>query len=233
MAGKSRHFSEVFLGVLALGLIAASYCSGQGESFKIALLSGGVLLAVIAAFYARIEGILKFWKAEIPIKAAVLRAEEQVESGQTVAASEMPELVQKLEEMLSTYGSRVGTPTVTKSPAETQTVSGGDGDRDVQNSEKQRTGRNVVLVDDAVLSMTTLPQAEQYRVHTAIARMSHPDFEPTSDPKTFVPGDRERTYRTHRLAGSDIRLLYRQSSEDDSSTLFIVLLTRLQLRNED
>ncbi|OBB90340.1 hypothetical protein A5779_26285 [Mycolicibacterium peregrinum] len=82
------------------------------------------------------------------------------------------------------------------------------------------------LVDDAVVTMATLSNAEVGLVRTEIARMSNPGFREEDDPRAIRPGDQGRSYRVRKVPGTDLRLWYRPLNEDHPETLVVMLIQR-------
>lgn len=89
--------------------------------------------------------------------------------------------------------------------------------------------RNVLLVDDAVIRMATLPADEQSSVMAEIARMSHRDFQPESDQRGHRRGSGGHAYYVHKVPRSDLRLWYRQLDKrnpTDLETLAVMVIDR-------
>jgi hypothetical protein len=84
----------------------------------------------------------------------------------------------------------------------------------------------VLLVEDAVFTMATLTAQEQELVRTEVARMSRPDFQTDLDLRATRPGDAGRSYRMHRVPEADIRLWYRQKSESELHTLYVMVIEK-------
>jgi hypothetical protein len=210
------------LGVLLLAAGAWGYFGGQND--KIAggfFVLVGLVLVVLAAFYSRVDGIVELGLLKIPMGKA-RRAEKQIEQGQVVAGSNLEGAGKVLEEALTRYNvSQFGTPTVTQEPALSKT----EGTRNVDRGSL--AGRNVLLVEDAVITMATLTPHQQVLVRTEVARMSRPDFQTYLDLRATRPGDEGRSYRMHRVPESDIRLWYRQKSESEPHTLYVMVIENL------
>ena len=211
---------QILLGGLGVVLLAAgmwAYFGGQND--KIAggfFVLAGLLLVVLAAFYSRVDGIVELGLLKIPMVKA-RRAEKQVEQGQVVAGTNLEAAGKALEETLSRYNlSQFGTPTVTQEPAFS----------DTNANRGPRPGRDVLLVEDAVFTMATLTPHEQVLVRTEVARMSRPDFRTDLDPRATRPGDAVRSYRMHRVPEADIRLWYRQKSESELHTLYVMVIEK-------
>lgn len=124
------------------------------------------------------------------------RAEKQIQRGELVAGASLDEARKSLQETVSRY-------------------------HDAQFG----TG-SVLLVEDAVFTMTTLTPHEQHLVHAEVVRMGRPDFRPDLDPHVTRPGAGERPYRMHRVPDADIRLWYRQKSESDPDKLYLVVIEK-------
>jgi len=221
-SAQAKLVGQILLGVLGVLLLAAGvwgYFGGQND--KIAggfFVLVGLLVVVLAAFYPRIDGIVELGFLKIPM-AKARRAENQIEQGQLVAGSNLEGAMKALEEALSRYNVfQVGTPTVTREPALSGTaLSEAEGTR-------QRPGRNVLLVEDAVITMATLTPNQQVLVGTEVARMSRYDYQTQLDLRATRPGDTGRSYRMHRVPESDIRLWYRQKSEYEPDTLYVMVV---------
>jgi hypothetical protein len=232
------------LGLLLLAAGAWGYFGGQNN--KIAggfFVLVGLVLVVLAAFYSRVDGIVDLGLLKIPMVKA-RRAEKQIEQGQVVAENDLEGAGKALEQALSRYNvSQFGTPTVTQEPALSETVGTPNADAEPAPSESTRDteressdtnadrgprpGRNVLLVEDAVITMATLTPHQQVLVRTEVARMSRPDFRTHLDLRATRPGDTGRSYRMHRVPESDIRLWYRQKSESEPHTLYVMVIENL------
>jgi hypothetical protein len=219
-SAEGKLVGQILLGGLGVVLLAAgvwAYFGGQND--KIAggfFVLAGLLLVVLAAFYSHIDGIVELGLLTIPMVKA-RRAEKQVEQGQVVAANNLEEARKALEEALSRYNvSQFGSPPVTQEPASS----------DTNANRGQRPGRNVLLVEDAVFTMATLTPHEQVLVRTEVAQMSRPDFQTGLDLRATRPGDAGRSYRMHRVPEADIRLWYRQKSESELHTLYVMVIEK-------
>ena len=231
------------LGVLLLATGVWGYFGGQND--KIAggfFVLVGLLLVVLAAFYSHIDGIVELGLLKIPVVKA-RRAEKQIEQGQVVAGNNLEGARKALEEALSRYNvSQFGTPTVTQEPALSETEDTPNADAEPASSESTgdteressdtnadrgpRLGRNVLLVENAVFTMATLTPHEQVLVRTEVARMSRPDFQTDLDLRATRPRDAGRSYRMHRVPEADIRLWYRQKSESEPRTLYVMVIEK-------
>lgn len=94
----------IFLGVLAVllfGVAGVGYFTHEPEPVTGGFILAGTVLAIIAAFFSRINGILEVGKdgAKIPIGAR--RAEQQLEQGEVVQADRLPELLKEFKELLA------------------------------------------------------------------------------------------------------------------------------------
>lgn len=215
---------QILLGGLGVLLLAAGMCAyfiGQNDEiaggFFVLL---GLLLVILAAFYSRIDGLVELGLLKIPIVKA-RRAEKQIEQGQVVAGNNLEHAKKALEEALSRYNvSQTGTPTLTRQPAPSEI-------EDTPNADRgPRPGRDVLLVEDAVFTMATLTPHEQVLVRTEVARMSRPDFRTDLDLRATRPDDAPRSYRMHRVPECDIRLWYRQKSESEPHTLYLMVIEK-------
>jgi hypothetical protein len=56
--------------------------------------------------------------------------------------------------------------------------------------------------------------------------MSRPDFQTDLDLRATRRGDAGRSYRMHRVPESDIRLWYRQKSESEPYTLYVMVIDK-------
>ena len=231
------------LGVLLLAAGAWGYFGGEND--KIAggfFVLVGLMLGVLAAFYSHVDGIVELGLLKIPMVKA-RRAEKQIEQGQVVAGDNLDGARKALEEALSRYTvSQFGTATVTQEPALSETEGTPSADAEPASSESTgdtewesgdtiadrgpRLGRNVLLVEDAVFTMATLTPHEQVLARTEVARMSRPDFRTDLDLRATRPGDAVRSYRMHRVPECDIRLWYRQQSESEPHTLYVMVIEK-------
>jgi hypothetical protein len=215
------------LGGLGVLLLAAGMCAYFiGQNNKIAggfFVLLGLLLVILAAFYSHIDGIFELGLLKIPMVKA-RRAEKQIEQGQVVAGNNLEHARKALEEALSRYNvSQTGTPTLTQQPAPSEM------EREFSDTNADRgprPGRNVLLVEDAVFTMATLTPHEQVLVRTEVARMSRPDFRTDLDLRATRPDDAPRSYRMHRVPECDIRLWYRQKSESEPHTLYLMVIEK-------
>jgi hypothetical protein len=232
------------LGVLLLAAGAWGYFVGQND--KIAggfFVLVGLLLVVLAAFYSHVDGIVELGLLKIPMVKA-RRAEKQIEQGQLVAEDNLEGARNALEEALSRYNvSQFGTATVTQEPALSETEGTPNADAERASSESTtdteressytnadrgpRLGHNVLLVEDAVITMATFTPHQQVLVRTEVARMSRPDFQTHLDLRATRPSDTGRSYRMHRVPESDIRLWYRQKSESEPHTLYVMVIENM------
>ncbi|WP_441961466.1 hypothetical protein [Mycolicibacterium houstonense] len=231
---KPKPWSQIFLGSLAIVVLVGGFVGalkGLPELLASLLFIAGVLLAVLAAFWSRIQGTVEFTKdgAKIPIGAA-RRAEEQAQRGEFVAAEKVPAAVEAVEDAVSQFG----TPTVSqlrphgseeRSPAPRQEE---PDSRAAEEPSRISRGRNVQLVDDAVVTMATLTDHERSQVQAEIARMSHPDFREEADARGIRVRERGRSYRVHRVPNTDLRLWYRPLNEDQPETLVVMVISKHQ-----
>ena len=200
-SADARPTGQILLGALGMLLLAAgmsAYFLGQNDE-----LAGGffvlvgLVMIILAAFYSHIDGIVELGLLKAPVVKA-RRAEKQIERGQVVPADRVEDAGKALEESLSQYN-----------------------DSQVPTTDP---GRNVLLVEDAVFTVATFAPYEQALIRTEVARMSRPDFRADLDLRATRPGDAKRSYRMHRVPESDIRLWYRQRSESEPSTLYVVVI---------
>jgi hypothetical protein len=245
-SAEGKLVGQILLGGLGVLLLAAGvwgYFGGQND--KIAggfFVLVGLLLVVLAAFYSHIDGIVELGLLKIPMVKA-RRAEKQIEQGQVVAGNNLEGARKALEEALSRYNvSQFGAPTVTQEPALSETEDTPNADAEPASSESTgdteressdtnadrgpRLGRNVLLVENAVFTMATLTPHEQVLVRTEVARMSRPDFHTDLDLRATRPRDAGRSYRMHRVPEADIRLWYRQKSESEPHTLYVMVIEK-------
>ena len=218
---------QILLGALGVLLLAAGMCAYFiGQNNKIAggfFVLLGLLLVFLAAFYSHIDGIVELGLLKIPMVKA-RRAEKQIEQGQVVAGNNLEHARKALEEALSRYNvSQTGTPTLTRQPAPSEMERESS---DTNADRGPRPGRNVLLVEDAVFTMATLTPHEQVLVRTEVARMSRPDFRTDLDLRATRRDDAPRSYRMHRVPECDIRLWYRQKSESEPHTLYLVVIEK-------
>lgn len=223
-SAERKRVGQILLGGSGVLLLAAGlwgYFGGQNDEIAGGFfVLFGLLVVILAAFYSHIDGIVELGLLKIP-KFKARRAEKQIEQGQVVAGINLERAGKALEEALSRYNvSQTGTPTVTQEPAPSAT-------EDIPNAGRDpRPGRNVLLVEDAVFTMATLTPHEQVLVHTEVARMSRPDFRTELDVHATRPGDTPRSYRMHRVPECDVRLWYRQKSESEPHTLYLVVIEK-------
>jgi hypothetical protein len=244
-SAEGKLVGQILLGGLGVLLLAAGvwgYFGGQND--KIAggfFVLVGLLVVVLAAFYSRVDGIVELGFLKIPVVKS-RRAEWQVEQGQVVAGTNLEGAGKALEEALSRYNvSQFGAPIVTREPALSETEGAPNADAEPASRESTRVteressdtnadrgpglGRYVLLVEDAVITTATLTPHQQDLVRTEVARMSRPDFRTDLDLRATRPGDAAgRSYRMHRVPESDIRLWYRQKSESEPYTLYVMVI---------
>jgi hypothetical protein len=226
-SAEAKLVGQILLGGLGVLLLAAGawgYFGGQND--KIAggfFVLVGLVLVVLAAFYSRVDGIVELGLLKIPMVKA-RRAEKQIDQGQVIAGNNLEEAGKALEETLFRYSvSQFGTPTVTQEPTRSDT------ERESSDTNTDRgpcPGRNVLLVEDAVLTMATLTPHQQDLVRTEVAQMSRPEFQTELDLRATRPGDAGRSYRMHRVPEADIRLWYRQKSESEAHTLYVIVIEK-------
>jgi len=230
-SAEEKLIGQILLGGVGVLLLAAgvwAYFGGQND--KIAggfFVLVGLVLVVLAAFYSQVDGLVDLGLLKIPMVKA-RRAEKQIEQGQVVAGNNLEGAKKALEEALSRYNvSQFGTPTITQEPAPPDTE--GTLKADAESSDTiadrgPRLGRNVLLVEDAVITLATLTPHQQVLVDTEVARMSRPEFRTHLDLRATRPGDAGRSYRMHRVPESDIRLWYRQKSASEPHTLYVIVI---------
>lgn len=217
-SAERKRIGQILLGGSGVLLLAAGLWGYFGaQNGKIAggfFVLFGLLLAILAAFYSRIDGIVELGLLKIP-RFKARRAEKQIEQGQLVAGNNLERARTALEETLSRYNvSPSGTPAVTQEPAPSETEG------------TPYPGREVLLVEDAVLTMATLTPHEQVLVRTEVARMSRPDFRTDLDLRSTRPDDAARSYLMHRVPECDVRLWYRHKSESEPDTLYLVVIEK-------
>jgi hypothetical protein len=223
--GNDKPVEGELVGQLLLGglgvllFVAGSWGYFRGPNDKIAgalFVFVGVLLVVLAAFYSHLDGMVELGFLKTPtIKAR--RAERQVEQGRVVAAHNLEESRRALGEALARYhDAALGTPNFPQHLASGSPYSNGG----------PPASRNVLLAEDAVFAIATLPPHEQVLVRTEVAQMSRLDFRSDLDLHATRPSDDERAYLMHRVPESGIRLWYRQRSEADPYTLYVVVVEK-------
>ncbi|OHU35945.1 hypothetical protein BKG80_19720 [Mycobacteroides chelonae] len=82
------------------------------------------------------------------------------------------------------------------------------------------------IVQDAVVALSTLTMNERNQTQAEIARMNRLDFDERSDPRAIRTGDQGRSYRVHKVPGTNIRLWYRPLGGDDPNTLVIMAVEK-------
>jgi hypothetical protein len=245
-SAERKRVGQILLGGSGVLLLAAGlwgYFGGQNDEIAGGFfVLVGLLLVILAAFYSHIDGIVELGLLKIP-KFKARRAEKQIEQGQVVAGINLERATKALEEALSRYNvSQTGIPTVTQESAPSETEDTPNADVEPASSESTgfteressvtaadrdpRPGRNVLLVEDAVFTMTTLTPHEQSLVRTEVARMSRPDFRTDLDLRATRPADTARSYRMHRVPECDVRLWYRQKSESEPHTLYLMVIEK-------
>ncbi|WP_236734764.1 hypothetical protein [Mycolicibacterium peregrinum] len=219
---NSTPLNQLFLGGVGVLVIAGAIfgsVKGVPDAVAVAGVIAGFALIVCAAFASRIKKIvLAKDKVEFELDAA----EKKLEQGEVVDAEQVPAAVEAVKEAVSQFG----VPTVSQEPAPQEVTPPQPPSQQEPSSQQWRLGRNVQLVDDAVVTMATLSNAEVGLVRTEIARMSNPGFREEDDPRAIRPGDQGRSYRVRKVPGTDLRLWYRPLNEDHPETLVVMLIQR-------
>lgn len=202
-AADKKLVGQLLLGDLGVLLLAAgTWAYFTGANNRLAggfFVLVGLVLVVLAAFYSRIDGLVDLGLLKVPT-VRTRRAEKQIELGQVVAGANLQQASEALGETLSRFA---------------------------QGPDRgPRLGHNVLLVEDAVFTMATLTPHEQLLVNNEVARMGRPDFRTGLDLRATRPGDAERSYRMHRVPDADIRLWYRQKSEYEPHTLYLMAIEK-------
>jgi hypothetical protein len=220
-SAEAKLVGQILLGGLGVLLLAAGawgYFAGQNDEIAGGFfVLVGLVLVVLAAFYARVDGIVELGLLKIPMVKA-RRAEKQIDQGAVIAGDNLEGAGKALEEALFRYNvSQFGTPTVMQERSESS---------DTNTDRGPCPGRNVLLVEDAVLTMATLTPHQQVLVRTEVAQMSRPEFQTELDLRATRPGDAGRSYRMHRVPEAEIRLWYRQKSEFEPHTLYVMVIEK-------
>lgn len=201
------------------------FFKGLNATVAIFLIIVGGGLVILAAFWSRVNGPVGLTKDgfSIPIDAAN-RAEQQLQQGKVVDADDTLGIVDTFEAVLSQHGARAvkeGQPPREIAPPQQEPEQ-----EPTAEPPRWRLGRNVQLVDDAVVTIATLTNHERVQVQTEIARMSHPDFREEDDPRAIRAGDQGRSYRVHKVPDSNLRLWYRPLNEDHPETLVVMVIEK-------
>ncbi|WP_100453933.1 hypothetical protein [Mycobacteroides abscessus] len=208
--GTSTPWCQVFLGgqgaLLLVGAMVGALIGLPVPVAICALVVGGGL-STLASFWERVEGNVGFTKEGF--NATIAAAETSLQRGgaKMIAADKVDDATEAIEEAVSQFG----TPTVTKGALPPGT------------SPK---GRNIQIIEDAVVALSTLTQSERTQTQAEIARMNRLDFDEQSDPRAIRTGDQGRSYRVHKVPGTNVRLWYRPLGGDDPDTLVIMAVEK-------
>ncbi|MGL5440991.1 MAG: hypothetical protein ACRDDJ_00745 [[Mycobacterium] stephanolepidis] len=209
-------WSQIFLGLLATLVFCGAFLgalNGLSDAVAIAAFLVGGGLAALAAFWDRIEGPFSWTKDGI--RFIIAAAERKLQrGGATIEADKVGDAAEAIQEAVSQFGtsSEVGTPTTTKSALPQGT---------------SPNGRNIQIVEDAVVALSTLTVNERTQTQAEIARMSRPDFDEQSDPRGIKARDQGRSYRVHKVPGTNVRLWYRTLDGDDPNALVIMAIEKM------
>jgi hypothetical protein len=220
---NSKPWNQIFLGLVGvLVIVGGGFGSLKGvpEAVAIFVVIVGFALVVLAGFWSRAKKV-KLGKDGFELELDA--AEKKLQQGDLVDADNVPAAVEAVKEAVSQFG----TPTVSQGPSPEGIAPPEQPESELPDERRPwRLGRNVVLVDDAVVTMAKLENAEAVQVQVEIARMSHPDFREEDDPRAIRSGDQGRSYRVHTVPGTDLRLWYRPLNDDRPETLVVMLIQR-------
>jgi hypothetical protein len=210
-SAERRLIGQLLLGGLGLFLLASggfAYFGGRNDQLVGAFfLFAGLVLVVLAAFFSRVDGIVELGLLRIPaVKAR--RAEHQLARGRVVDAHHVDEARRAVEGALAGY--HVAQVRSTAGPA----------------AAPQSEGRQLLVVEDAVVMMATLTPRELQLVGVELDRLSRVDYQTDSDLHTTRPGGAGRSYLMHRVPECDVRLWYRQKSDSEPHTLFVMVVEK-------
>ncbi|SHR38452.1 hypothetical protein [Mycobacteroides abscessus] len=215
--GTSTPWCQVFLGgqgaLLLVGAMVGALIGLPVPVAICALVVGGGL-STLASFWERVEGNVGFTKEGF--NATIAAAETRLQRGGTkmIAAGKVGAATEAMRAAVSEFGTptgEVGTPTTSKSALP-------------QGSSPN--GRNIQIIQDAVVDLSTLPVDERAKTQAEIVRMSGPDFDEESDPRAIKTRDQGRSYRVHKVPGTDVRLWYRPLDGDDPDALVIMAVEK-------
>ncbi|MBF9435468.1 hypothetical protein HA133_05945 [Mycobacteroides chelonae] len=219
MSGENtpKPWNQIFLGLLAVMVFGGAFfgaLNGLPQSVALGAFIAGGALAALAAFGGRVEGPFS-WTSD-GVRFTIAATEKKLQRGgvQMIAADKVDDATEAIEEAVSQFGtppSAVGTPTITKSALPPGT---------------SPSGRNIQIVQDAVVALSTLTMNERNQTQAEIARMNRLDFDERSDPRAIRTGDQGRSYRVHKVPGTNIRLWYRPLGGDDPNTLVIMAVEK-------
>lgn len=219
MEPSPRPWNQIFLGLVGILVVLGGVLgsmNGVPETVSIFVIIVGGGLVVLAAFWSRARKV-KLGKDGFELELDA--AEKKLRQGDVVDADDVPAAVEAVKEAVSQFGTPAageGQPQeIVRPQAELQPA-----------DPRWRLGRNVQLVDDAVVTMATLTNAEVGQVRAEIARMSNPGFREEDDPRAIRPGDHGRSYRVRKVRGTDLRLWYRPLNEDHPQTLVVMAIQR-------
>lgn len=213
-----KPWRQVFLGVLAVAMLSGGLVgplNGLPQSVAISAFIIGAFLAVLATFWERVEGQIGLTKDGFGV-GVTAAGEEKLEQGTTVVgAGKVAAATEAVQEAIQEAVSRFGTPT---SAAGTPTVTKG-----ALPPGTSPKGRNIQIIEDAVVALSTLAENERIRTQAEIVRMNHLDFDERSDPKAIRAGDHGHSYRVHKVPGTSVRLWYRPLDEEEQPGTFVII----------
>ncbi len=203
--------AEIYLGALSTALLVVAvigYFGREEEGVTGGLLAAGAILAALAAFFRRIEGVLKITKdgAEIPI------GEYQAQRGQTVPAPKI-ELPYGGEGTLTAEVEIAETPELGRHDKQEQGETGADGGRDA-------TPR-VVFTSQADQQYNQLALPHKLAVDAAVDTLGL-----TRDPKFVTSANSGgRAYSCRRLYDQNLQLIYRllDKTRTDEPDRYVVI----------
>jgi hypothetical protein len=210
-SAERRLVGQLLLGGLGLFLLASggyAYFGGRNDQLVGAFfLFAGLVLVVLAAFFSRVDGIVELGLLRIPaVKAR--RAEHQLAQGRVVGADKLDEARRAVEGTLARYH-----------VAQIRSTAG-------RSAAAQSERRDVLVVEDAVVMMSTLTPNELELVAIELDRLSRLDYQTDSDLHATRPGGAGRSYLMHRVPECDVRLWYRQKSDSEPHTLFVMVVEK-------
>ncbi|BBZ62981.1 hypothetical protein [Mycolicibacterium monacense] len=203
--------AEIYLGLLSTALLVVAvvgYFGDEEEGVTGWLLAAGVLLASLAAFFRRIEGVLKITKegAEIPI------GEYQAQRGQIVPAPKL-ELPFGGEGKLTAEIEKSEMPALTTGDQQKQLGTGADVGRDATPS--------VVFTSQAGEQYNQLTLPRKLAVDAAVETLGQ-----VRDPKFITSANTGgRAYSRRRLPDQNLQLIYRMldKTRTDEPDRYVVI----------
>lgn len=208
---KPWPIAEIYLGVLATALFGVAVIGYFGEEeggVTGGLLTAGVILASLAAFFRRIEGVLKITKegAEIPI------GEYQAQRGQIVPAPKL-ELPFGGEGTLAAEVEKREAGELPSGDEQKQLGTGADGGSDA--------GPQVVFTSQADEQYNQLALPRKLAVDAAVETLGQ-----TRDPKFITSANTGgRAYSRRRLHDQNLQLIYRMldKTRTDERDRYVVI----------